>query len=158
MANDGSLYCTALSYTLKKTVPSVYWNPLTHSHFVGQKLFKILSCPMGLCITYLSSYTTKPKQTNYDFDVCKSVHNHTIQINQPTRCNSFTSLLLNVHMCLNMFWASPRPSSGAYDCTRSLWFYLWKETARALLLMIWLARPQPTTLQLFPSKVRTRGS
>jgi len=25
------------------------------------------------------------------FDVCKSVHHHTIQIIQPTRCNSFTS-------------------------------------------------------------------
>jgi len=57
------------------------------------------------------------------FDVCKSVHHHTLQINQPTRCNNFTSLLLDVHMWFNMFQASPRPSSGAYNCTRSLWFY-----------------------------------
>jgi hypothetical protein len=139
----------------KDSVSSVYWNPLTHSHFVAQKLFKILSCPMGLYITSLSSYTTKPKQTNYDFDICKSVHHHTIQINQPTRCNS---LLLNIHMWLDMFRASHRPSSGPYNCTRSLWFYLWKETAGALLVMIWLARPQPTTIQSFPSKGRTRGS
>jgi len=41
----------------------------------------------------------------------------------------FASLLLDVHMWLNMFRASPRPSSGAYNCTRSLCFYLWKETA-----------------------------
>ena len=43
----------------------------------------------------------------------------------------FTSLLLGVHMWLNMFRASPRPTSGAYNCTRSLWLYLWKETAGA---------------------------
>jgi len=43
----------------------------------------------------------------------------------------FMSLLFDVHMRLNMFRASPRPSSGAYNCTRSLWFYLWKETALA---------------------------
>ena len=51
---------------------------------------------------------------------------HMFQINQPTRCNSFTSLLLDVYVWLNMFWAPPRPSSGAYNCTRSLWFYRWR--------------------------------
>jgi len=53
------------------------------------------------------------------FDIRKSVHHHTIQINQSTRCNSFTSLLLGIYMWLNMFRASPCPSSGAYHCTRS---------------------------------------
>jgi hypothetical protein len=46
-----------------------------------------------------------------------------IQINQPTRCNSFTSLLLDVYVWLNMFQAPLRPSSRVYICTRSLWFY-----------------------------------
>jgi hypothetical protein len=43
------------------------------------------------------------------------VHNHKIQINQPTRCNHFSSLLLNVYLYvqLNMFLASSRQSSGA---------------------------------------------
>jgi hypothetical protein len=41
---------------------------------------------------------------------------HPFQINQPTRCKSFTSLLLDVYVSLNMFWAAPRPSSGAYNC------------------------------------------
>ena len=40
-----------------------------------------------------------------------------MQINQPTRCGSFTSLLLDVYVWLNMFWAPLRPSSGAYNCT-----------------------------------------
>jgi len=32
------------------------------------------------------------------FDVRKSVHRYTIQINQPTRWNSLTSLLLDVYV------------------------------------------------------------
>jgi len=36
-----------------------------------------------------------------------------IQINQPTICNNFSSLLLDVYLQLNMFRASSRPSSGA---------------------------------------------
>jgi hypothetical protein len=71
------------------------------------------------------------------FDVHKSVHHHTIRVNQPTRCNSFTSLLLDVYVWLNMFWASPRPSSGAYNCTRSLWFYRWSVVVGALLVVVW---------------------
>jgi hypothetical protein len=55
-----------------------------------------------------------------EFDVGKSVH--TVQINQTTRCKSFTNLLLEVYVWLNTFRASPRPSSGAYNCTRSLLF------------------------------------
>jgi hypothetical protein len=70
------------------------------------------------------------------FDVCKSVHHHTIQIIQPTRCGSFTSLLLDVYVWLNMFRASHRPSLGAYNCTRSLWFYRWREAAGALLVVV----------------------
>jgi hypothetical protein len=36
-----------------------------------------------------------------------------IQINQPTKCKNFSSLLLDVYLQLNMFRASSRPSSGA---------------------------------------------
>jgi len=50
--------------------------------------------------------------SNIDNNHCK------IQIIQPMKCNSFTSLLLDVYVWLNMFRASPRPSSGAYNCTR----------------------------------------
>jgi hypothetical protein len=66
-----------------------------------------------------------------------SYRKSTIQIIQPTKCNSFTSLLLDVYMWLNMFRASPRPSSGAYNCTRSLWFYRWREAAGAMLVVVW---------------------
>jgi len=39
----------------------------------------------------------------------------TIQKNQPTICNNFSSLLLEVYLQLNMFRASSRLSSGAVN-------------------------------------------
>jgi hypothetical protein len=77
--------------------------------------------------------------TGIQFDVLKSVHHRTIQINQPTRCNSFTSLLFDVYVWLNMFRVPLRPSSGAYNCTRSLWFYRWRMAVGALLVVVWQA-------------------
>jgi len=46
---------------------------------------------------------------NFVFKICRSVHNHTIQINQPSRCNNFSILLLDVCLQLNMFRAWGRP-------------------------------------------------
>ena len=54
-----------------------------------------------------------------------------IQIIQPTRCNSFTSLLLDVYVWLNMFRASPRPLLRTYNYTRSFWFNCWRSGAPA---------------------------
>ena len=42
----------------------------------------------------------------------ESFYFFSIQINQPIRCNSFSSLLFDVYVQLNMFRASSRPSSG----------------------------------------------
>ena len=39
----------------------------------------------------------------------------TIPISQPTRCNNFPSLLVDVYVRLDMFRASSRPSSGAQE-------------------------------------------
>ena len=64
------------------------------------------------------------------------MHPSRIKINQPTRCNNFTSLLLDVYVWFNMFRVSPRPSSGVYNCTRSLWFYCWREVAGRLLVVV----------------------
>jgi hypothetical protein len=89
----------------------------------------------------LNCYMQKDRQNKsnscfYKFYVRKSTHHHTIQINQPTRCNSFTSLLLDVYVWLNTFRASPRPSSGAYNCTRSLWYYRYSVAVGALLIVV----------------------
>ena len=84
------------------------------------------------------------------FEVRKSVYHHTIQIIQPTRFNSFTSLLLDVYVWLNMFRVSPRPSPGAYNCTRSLWFYRWRAAVGALLVVV-CQTIQPTRCNSFTS-------
>jgi len=47
---------------------------------------------------------------------------------------------------LNMFLAPPCPSSGAYNCINSLWFYLGALVVAALLVVVWPARPRLTTL------------
>jgi len=64
------------------------------------------SCGCGIMHSVWNSKSGK-------FKVCKSVHHHTIQIYQPTRCNNFSSLLLEVYVQLNMFRASSCLSSGA---------------------------------------------
>ena len=69
--------------------------------------------------------------------VCVCVTSYVIQIIQPTGCNRFTSLLFDVYVLLNMFRGSPRPSSGACNCTRCHWFYRWREAAGALLAVVW---------------------
>jgi hypothetical protein len=60
---------------------------------------------------------------------------------QITRCNSFTSLLLDVYVWLNLFRVSHLPSSGAYNCTRSLWFNRWREAAGTLLVAVVTLQP-----------------
>jgi len=91
------------------------------------------------CINQMNAMSIPTNAHGYFdvFDVRKSVQHHMIQIIQPTRCNSFISLLLDVYVWLNMFRAYPRPSSGAYNCTRSLWFYLWREASGVLLVVVW---------------------
>jgi hypothetical protein len=69
--------------------------------------------------------------------VSRLEHFTLIQIIQSTRCKSFTSLLLDIYVWLNMFRASPCPSSVAHSCTRRLWFYRWREAVRALLVVVW---------------------
>jgi len=102
-----------------------------------------------MCLFSECYFTVCIKITLVTFDVRKSVHHHTIQINQPTRCNSFTSLLLDVYAWLNMFRAPLRPSSGAYNCTR-------RSCGDGV--SAWPARPRPTMLRPPRSNGRTRGS
>jgi len=58
-------------------------------------------------------YSVLTQLQHIKFKVCKSVHQHTVQINQPTRCNNFSSLLLEIYVQLNMFRSSSRPLSEA---------------------------------------------
>jgi hypothetical protein len=42
------------------------------------------------------------------------------------------------HLCVAQHFRAPlRPSSGAFNCTRSLWFYCWSVAVGALLVVVW---------------------
>ena len=77
------------------------------------QLFKCYRFLDILCHILSCQVTRILIQCEYNFKVCQSVHHHTFQINQPTRCKNFSSLLFDVYVKLNMFRASSRPSSGA---------------------------------------------
>jgi len=51
--------------------------------------------------------------TVYKFEVCKSVHHRTIQINHQPDATIFPVYFPDVYLQLNMFRAFSRPSSGA---------------------------------------------
>ena len=62
----------------------------------------------GACALHVGYLGLQTHTHTHTHRICK-----TFQINQPTRCNNFSSLLLDVYVQLNMFRASSRPSSGA---------------------------------------------
>jgi len=103
----------------------VVWNIILCQPLSGYIFLRIMVQPYSMSCSPSSHglLHTEGDSTGFfhNFDICKSMHHYMIQIIQPTRCNSFTSLLLDIYVWLNMFRASPRPSSGAYNRTRSLW-------------------------------------
>jgi len=107
--------------------------PILYCEYVECAAVPILYCEYVECAAVPILYC--------EYDARKSAHHHTIPINQPTRCNSFRSLLLDVYVWLNMFREPLRPSSGAYNCTRSLWFYRWSVAVGALLVVVWQVIP-----------------
>jgi len=54
-------------------------------------------------LVYKSSGIFSKRGDKLKLEVRMSVHHNTIQVIQPTKCNSFTSLLLDVYMWLIMF-------------------------------------------------------
>jgi hypothetical protein len=88
---------------------------------------------------YTSTVNDKKREklSTPNIDVRKSVHHHTIKKNQPARCNNFTSLLFESLCVAQQFRAPLRPTSGAYNCTRSLRFYRWRVAVGALLVVVW---------------------
>jgi len=53
-----------------------------------------------------------------------------------------------------MFQALPRPSSGAYNCISSLWFYRW--SVAVAVLLVWQTC-QTTTNNAAQMAVKTNG-
>jgi len=53
------------------------------------------------------------------------VHHHAVQINQPTRCNSYTSLLLEGLRVVQHVSGASTPIIRNLNCINSLWFHRW---------------------------------
>jgi len=66
-----------------------------------------------------------------------------IQMNSPAGCGSFTGLLLDVCVWLDMIRALLRPSSGACSCNGGLWFYRGIVVVAAFLVVVWPVINQP---------------
>jgi hypothetical protein len=61
----------------------------------------------------MSSVIQNIPENDVHAKAAKKIQGDPIQINQPTTCSNFSSLLLDVYVQLNMLQASSRPSSGA---------------------------------------------
>jgi hypothetical protein len=100
--------------------------------------------PAEQYVSILSKNSKSFEKTYWSWNIYfELLYDSSFQTNQPTRCNTFTGLLLDVHMWLNMFQTSSRPSSGAYHCSGSLWFYREQEAAGALLIVFWPVDNRP---------------
>ena len=87
-------------------------SPFSRRSKISHHLAKFLEILQLIVFLYLHFKQPALLVTSgYRFKVCKSVHHHTIQIYQPTRCNIFSSLWLDVYVQLNMFRASWRPTA-----------------------------------------------
>jgi len=70
----------------------------------------------------------------YKLDVHRYGHHSTIHREKSNKMQQCIKILLfHIYMRLNMFRATHRPSSGAQNCTGSLWFFI-----RGRLLDMWL--------------------
>jgi hypothetical protein len=101
------------SKTCSKHVEVNYWNKLKVNSgscwFLAVNIFPTSCNIHEICIfpTYFISFRVGVAKI-YDY-----FPTSTIQINQPTRCNNFSSFITWRYVQLNMFRASSRPSSGA---------------------------------------------
>jgi len=71
---------------------------------------------------------------------------NTFQINQPTRCNNFSSLLLDVIYSSTCFGRPHARPQELNNCSSSLWFYRWSVVVTVLLVVVGLAQTRPTAL------------
>ena len=91
---------SSLVHTLNELLEHVFVHVY---HLRGTMLIFLKSkCYCEAVIYRFLGQTKKPISNSFTF-----------QINQPTRRNNFSSLLLDVYVQLNVFRASSRPSSGA---------------------------------------------
>ena len=110
---------------------------------------RVAVLPTNYNVTYIANtrgMTEKVKARNSStYALFRKKSKKQIQINQPTRCNNFSRLLLDVYLQLSMFRASSRPSSGAQQLQ-----CCWSWSGQP-------ARPRRTALLSPCSEGKTRG-
>jgi len=77
-------------------------------------------------------------------NVSTSLTDHSIQINQPTRCKNFSSLPLDAHVQLNTFRPSSRPSWGAQPLQWQLLVFRCSVVVAVLLVVVGPVGPATT--------------
>jgi hypothetical protein len=77
-----------------------------------------------VCHPWMVVYNIRQQGGNSGLDVCGTVHHSTIlTMKNPTRCNSVSKFYYSLFwMKLDMFRATHRPASGAWNCTSNFWF------------------------------------
>jgi hypothetical protein len=128
------------------------------------KIFFIFSILNG--VTFLSVVNSKLKTMRNSkiklftivfnrFKGCNSVHHHTIQINQTTRCNNFFSLLLDFFYSSTCYGRLHAHHQELNNCSSSFWFYLRSVVIAVLLVVVGPAGP--TTTNSNRSQLRERN-
>jgi len=64
------------------------------------------------------------------------MHHHRFQVSQPTRCNSFSSLLLGFTYSSTSFWRPYAHHQQLSNYSSSLWFYRWSVVVAVLLIVV----------------------
>jgi len=100
------------------------------------EVLKLTICNPTVCICWWMWLTVKNYARNeeYGLDVRGCVHHSIIHVDKSNKMQQCIKILFFfIHLKLNMFRATHRPSSGAYNCTGSLWLFI-----RGRLLDVWL--------------------
>jgi hypothetical protein len=118
---------------------------------LGRKLLPVFSrqwrCKQYAAPSYLSTKLhvgTDQKPAISFFEVCKSVHHRTIQINHQTDATVFQFIILTFIYSSASFGRFPAYNQDFNDCSDSLWFYF--RIVVTVVLCSWSGRTAgPTT-------------
>jgi hypothetical protein len=80
----------------------------------------------------------------YKFKVCKSVHHHTIQINNQLDATVFQFIILTFIYSSACSRRPHAPHRKLNNCSSSLWFYRWSVVTAVLLVMVGPTGPTTT--------------